>query len=158
MSDQQQPFENDDWPENDWPNYERHGKEEEKEYEKEHEKERGWEEKWRRDPLSAVVWASILIWAGLAFLAANLGLFARFEWMDGWGLAFAGAGLIVLLEVAVRLLVPTYRRPVGGTLIFAFILLSIGLGNLVRADLVFPMIIIAVGVGILLRNFTRGNR
>jgi hypothetical protein len=158
MSDQQQPFENDDWPENDWPDHERHGKEEEKEYEKEHEKERGWEEKWRRDPLSAVVWASILIWAGLAFLGANLGLFARFEWMDGWGLAFLGAGLILLLEVAVRLLVPTYRRPVGGTLIFAFVLLGIGLGNLVRADLVFPMIIIAIGIGILLRNFTRDKR
>jgi hypothetical protein len=161
MSDPQQSFDNDDWPEDDW-RYERPGKaekkEEEKEAEKEDEKERGLEEKWRRDPLSAVVWASILIWAGLAFLAANLGLFARFEWMDGWGLAFIGAGLIVLLEVAVRLLVPAYRRPVGGSLIVGFILLGIGLGNLVRADLVFPMIIIAIGIGILLRNFARGNR
>ncbi len=158
MSDQQERFENDDWPENDWPDRERHGKEEEKEEEKEHEKERGMEEKWRRDPLSAVVWAAILIWAGLAFLGANLGLFARLEWMDGWGLAFTGAGLIVLLEVAVRLFVPAYRRPVGGTLIFGFILLGIGLGELIRAELVWPMIIIAIGIGILLRNFTRGNR
>ena len=158
MSDQQQRFEDDDWSENDRPDHERHGKEEEKEYEKEHEKERGMEEKWRRDPLSAVVWAAILIWAGLVFLGANLGLFARLEWMDGWGLAFVGAGLIVLLEVAVRLLVPAYRRPVGGSLIFGFILLGIGLGELIRADLVWPMIIIAIGVGILLRNFTRGSQ
>ena len=136
-----------------------HGKEEEKEHEKEEEKVGGeWGyEKWRRDPLSAVVWAAILIWAGVALLAENMGLLTRFEWLDAWGLIFVGAGLIVLLEVAVRLLVPSYRRAVGGTLIFAVILLGIGLGNLFGWNVTWPLILIAIGVGILLRGLFRGG-
>ena len=38
--------------------------------EKEREKS---EEKWHRDPLSAIIWALIFIWAGLVLLASNLG-------------------------------------------------------------------------------------
>lgn len=45
----------------------------EKTEEKEEEK---YEEKHDRDPLSSLTWALILIWAGLAFLASNLG------WLD----------------------------------------------------------------------------
>ena len=49
----------------------------EKEQEKREEKspeEKNWEEKYRRDPLGSVIWACILIWAGLVFLADNLKL------------------------------------------------------------------------------------
>jgi len=136
-----------------------HGKEEEKEHEKEHEKEeeKSWDEKWRRDPLSAVVWAAILIWAGVALLAENMGLLARFGWLDAWGLIFVGAGVIVLLEVVVRLIVPAYRRAVGGTLVFAAILLGVGLGEIVGWILIGPLVLIALGVSVLLRGlFRRG--
>jgi hypothetical protein len=130
-----------------------HGKEEEKEAEKD---EKTWDEKWRRDPLSAAVWAIILIWAGVALLADNVGLLARFERLDIWGLIFIGAGGIVFLEVVVRLLVPSYRRPVGGTLVFAVVLVGLGLNNLFGWELTWPLILIAIGVGILLRGFLRG--
>lgn len=135
---------------------EKYEKEEEK-AEKEHEKEeKTWEEKWRRDPLSAAIWAVILIWAGLVLLADNMGLFAAYEWFDAWGLVLTGAGLIVFLEVAVRLLVPTYRRPVGGTTILGAVLLGLGLSNLIGAGVTWPLILIAVGVGLLLRGVLRG--
>ena len=135
-----------------------HGKEEEKEHEKEHEKEaeKSWDEKWRRDPLSAVVWAAILIWAGVALLAENMGLLVRFGRLDAWGLIFVGAGVIVLLEVVVRLLVPSYRRAVGGTLVFAVVLVGIGVGNLFGWEVTWPLILIAIGVSMLLRGFIRG--
>jgi len=137
-----------------------YGKEEEKQEEKgekEGEKdEKSWDEKWRRDPLSGAVWAAILIWAGVALLAENMGLLVRFEWLDAWGLILVGAGMIVLLEVVVRLLVPSYRRSVGGTLIFAVILVGMGLGNLFGWDVIWPLILIAIGVSILLRGFIRG--
>jgi hypothetical protein len=128
-------------------------KEEEKQTEKEEKEEKSWDEKWRRDPLSAAVWAAILIWAGLVLLVSNMGLLARFEWLDDWGLIFVGAGLLVLLEVVVRLLLPDYRRPVMGTLIFAIILLAIGLGNLVGWGLIWPLVLIIIGVAILARGF-----
>jgi hypothetical protein len=126
------------------------GKEDEKQEEK-------WDEKWRRDPLSAIVWAAILIWVGVVLLIGNMGLLddvlilgARVE---PWSLGFLGAGVIVLLEVVVRLLVPTYRRGVGGTIVFAVILLGIGLGNLVSWDLIWPLILIGIGVSVLIRGF-----
>ena len=125
-------------------------------WEKEEEKEeKSWDEKWRRDALSAIVWAAIFVWAGLALLMENMGLLARFERLEGWALIFIGAGLIVLLEVVVRLLVPSHRRAVGGTLVWGFILLGIGLGNLVSWAVIWPLILIAIGVSMLLRGFVR---
>ncbi len=132
--------------------YQRQEKEEEKQEEKD---EKSWDEKWRRDPLSALVWAAILIWAGLALLAENLGLLASLERVEGWDLILMGAGLVVLVEVVIRLSVPDYRRPVGGTLTLGLILLAIGLGGLV--DAVWPALLIAIGAGLLLRGLMRGR-
>jgi NADH:ubiquinone oxidoreductase subunit 5 (subunit L)/multisubunit Na+/H+ antiporter MnhA subunit len=135
--------------------YEKQEKEEEKQEKEEEKDEKSWDEKWRRDPLSAIVWAAILIWAGLVLLAGNLNLLVRLERVDAWDLILAGAGLIVLLEAAVRLIVPDYRRPLGGTLTLGLILLALGLGGLVGA--VWPVVLIAIGVGMLLRGLMRGR-
>jgi hypothetical protein len=124
--------------------------------------EKQWEEKSRRDPLGAIVWPAILIWAGLVLLAANLGLFnnllGREVGIGGagtWSVIFIGAGVIVLLEIVVRLLVPDYRRPVTGSLIFAIILIGLGLGNLTNWNIIWPLILIVIGASILLRGFYR---
>jgi len=135
--------------------YQKQEKDEEKQEKEEEKEEKRWDEKWRRDPLSAIVWAAILIWAGLALLAENLDLLVSLERVEAWDLILAGAGVIVLLEVVIRSLVPDYRRPVGGTLTLGLILLAIGLGGLV--DAIWPAVLIAIGVGILLRGFIRGR-
>jgi cation transport ATPase len=114
--------------------------------------EKNWEEKWRRDPLSGIVWASALIWAGLVLLVDNLGLLTRFKPLDAWAIIFIGAGLIVLLGVAVRLLVPAYRRAVTGSLILGLILIGVGLGNLLSWNVIWPLILIALGVFVLVRG------
>jgi len=136
---------------------EKYEKEEEKS-EKEHEKdEKTWDEKWRRDPLSAIVWAIILIWAGVVFLASNMGFLGGLGMLESWPIVLVGAGVIVLLEAAVRVLVPTYRRPIGGTLFFGFILIGIGLGDLLNTNLVWPLILIAFGLSLLLRGFFKNR-
>jgi uncharacterized membrane protein len=122
---------------------------EEKEREKE---EKSWDEKWREDPLSAVVWALILVWAGIALLIGNLDALQDTA-LEGWNLVFAGAGVILLLEVVVRLLVPAYRQPVIGGLILGFVFLAIGLGDLGIWDAIWPLAIILIGVALLLRGF-----
>jgi hypothetical protein len=124
----------------------------EKQEKHEEKEEKTWEEKWRRDPLSGIVWAGILIWAGLVLLVDNLRLLTRFERLDAWALIFMGAGVIVLLEVVVRVLVPTYRRAVTGTLILGLILIGIGLGNLLSWNVIWPLILIILGVFILARG------
>ena len=88
-------------------------------------------------------------------LAESLGLVTRFEWYEAWGAIMAGAGLLLLAEVAIRLLVPTYRRPIGGKLILAAVFLGIGLGDLFGWEIFLPLVIIAVGAGMLLRGLFR---
>ena len=134
-------------------------KEEEKRSEKQEKEteEKNWDEKWRRDPLNAAGWAAIFIWAGLVLLADNLGLLRPFERLDAWALILIGAGLIVLAEVVVRLLVPTYRRPVAGSIIFGVILLGLGLGNIIGWSVIWPVVLIGLGIVILARGLLRSR-
>jgi hypothetical protein len=149
--------------------------EEKDEKELQKQEEKTVEEKWRRDPLSAIVWAVILIWAGLVFLAGNLGLLDWFnDLLDTFNLRttdlpielslipleaislfFLGAGAILLGEVLIRLLMPAYRKPLMGTIILAVIFLGLGLGSW---GCIWPLIIIAIGLSILWRNLFAGKR
>ena len=132
-------------------------KAEEKEEEKRHEKgpeEKNWDEKWRRDPLGSLFWALILIWAGIALLLEKLGM-VRVPGLEVWELIFLGAGVLILIEVGVRLLMPTYRKPVGGSLILAIVFLSIGLQGFVAGNLVWAVALILIGVYVLLRVVMR---
>lgn len=120
----------------------------------------------QRDVLSSLVWAAILIWAGLVFLAVNLGWLKTFLSSFGlfgdlpaglkmvepavWAIIMLGVGFILLAEVVVRLLVPSFKRRVIGILILAMVFIGSGLGNFFGWDLVWPFILILLGVGVLL--------
>jgi hypothetical protein len=127
-----------------------------------------------RDTLSTITWAAILIWAGVAFLGVSQKWFEKlipdprlfknipsgpFEMFDPgvWSLIALGAGVIILLEVIVRLLVPAFRRHIGGSLIVAAVFIGIGLRNLFdwNMNLMWPLILIAVGVVVLIGGLTR---
>jgi hypothetical protein len=143
----------------------------EKDREKREEKtpqEKNWDEKWRRDPLSAIIWACILIWAGLALIANNAGLIddwtsslaqstgiRGFAKVEIWSVILLGVAVLIVLEVILRVLVPAYRRPVTGSLIFALILFGIALGDIVSWNILWPIILIIIGLSILLRGFFR---
>ncbi len=127
--------------------------------------------RWRgRDSLSTVIWALIFIWAGGVLLAGNLGYLGALQtslanlpgpWaafgVGSWPLIFLGAGVLVAVEVAVRLAVPALRRPVLGSIILAVLLIGVGLGPLTNWGLVWPAILIVVGASLLLRGFFRGR-
>jgi len=128
--------------------------------EKEEKDEKGkgesWEEKWRRDPVEAAVWALILIWVGLVWLAVNLGwLKAIVGSMEPWAVGLIGAGVLVLLGVLLRLVVPAYRRPVLGSVIFGLILIGIGLGQVTQWEVLVPIVIIGIGLTVLLGGLLR---
>ena len=124
-----------------------------------------------RDALSTVVWAAILIWAGVVFLAQNQGWLERislpgsilsnllphgFDMFEPsvWSLIALGAGVILLLEAIVRLLMPSFRRHVLGTLIVAAVFIGIGLGNWFGWEIIWPMILIGIGIVVLIRGLT----
>lgn len=135
--------------------------------------EKSYEEKWERDPLGSVVWALILIWAGVVFLADNVGaldafgesltsFFGRepseipvelpFLPLEAWGLFFFGLAILLLAEVLIRLLVPAYRRPVIGTIILAAVFLGLSVGNW---SVIWPLALIAAGLALLFGGFWR---
>ena len=148
---------------------EQYEKYEEKELQKRDEKsaeeksadEKTYEEKYRRDPLGTLVWAVILIWAGVVWLANNFGFLDRMRGRladlpvdlpfgaEVWTIFFAGAGVILLIEVVIRLVVPEYRRPIMGTVILAIVFFGLALGSW---NLIWPLILIVAGASILLRG------
>jgi hypothetical protein len=121
--------------------------------------------RWRgRDSLSTLIWALIFIWAGGVLLAENLGylggLQTRFTDLVGpwsyfglaaWPLIFLGAGVLVLIEIVIRLVVPAYRRSILGRVIVAVVLIGVGLGPLTNWGVVWPAILIIIGAAMLLR-------
>jgi hypothetical protein len=145
--------------------------EEKNEKELEKREEKSPTEKYSRDPLGSIIWACILIWAGVVLLLNQLGyldqikeiLFAnRATWTLGfpgdfsvWGLIFLGAGVLLLFEVLLRLLIPAYRKPVTGTIILAFVFIGLGLGNVLRWEFIFALVLIAIGLSIIVGGFTR---
>jgi hypothetical protein len=139
----------------------------EKEAEKRDEKspqEKSWDEKGRNDPLGTITWAAILVWAGVVLLAGNLGLLGTLGrslpglpgiQFGSWPVIFVGAGVILLIEVVVRLLLPDYRRPVGGNIFLAVIFIGIGLGDIFSWNIIWPLILIGLGLSVLLRGAGR---
>lgn len=120
--------------------------------------EREWDkgEQWSGgDALGPIVWGLIIIFAGLAFAAVNLGMYPWLTWENVWSVIFIGAGLLFVLEVIIRILMPTYRRPIRGRIILAFVALAIGLGGLIGWEVTWPLIIIAVGLAIVIGVFVR---
>ncbi len=134
--------------------------------------EKSVDEKWRRDPLGSAVWALILIWAGFVLLASNVGwldflngLLEQLQFqlaespveipllqLSSWSLIFLGAGVLLLAEVVVRLLFPSYRRPVIGTSILAIVFLAIGIGSW---GLIWPLVLIVIGLALLFGGLFR---
>ena len=148
------------------PQYERRYRHDrnEKEEEKRNEKgvnargEKSWDEKWRRDPINAVSWAVIFIWAGLVLLAGTTNWGPdMFSWWNTWPIILVGAGAIFIIAALVRVAVPEHRRPITGNLILGFILLGIGLGDLTNwgAGLLGAFVLIAIGIIIVFTGIFR---
>jgi hypothetical protein len=138
----------------------RNEKEEEKRREKKEEKGRSWDEKWEHDRLRMMSIATILIWGGLVALADTLNLF-NYNWdAHGWAIFLLGTGVILIVKVIIRALVPEYRRAIGVSLIIGFILSAVGISDLSgwNWNYIWPFILIAFGLFILLRGGLRRRK
>ena len=99
------------------------------------------------------MFAVVLVWAGVAWILSNTGVFGG--GIDIWPVILAGGGVIIILGVIVRLLIPEYRRPVGGNLVFGFVLIGVGLGQLVGWSIVGPLVLIAIAISIIIGVVSR---
>jgi len=149
------------------PRYERRPrpeKEEEKRGEKDEKSrdEKNWDEKWRRDPINALSWALVFIWAGLVLLG-NTTKWVTFDWWNSdklWAIIMAGAGAIFVFFALVRLLMPEHRRPITGNLIMGFIFLAVGLSVLTTWGwgLIGAIAFIGIGLIIILSGIFRKRK
>jgi hypothetical protein len=134
--------------------------------------EKGVDEKWSRDPLGSIFFAVSLIWLGVVLLLTNLGrLTILTDFVDRlglphpnlpfelpfadartWQVFFLGAAAIVIMEIIIRLLIPMYRRPVVGSILWAGVLLVLALWNW---TIIWPLALVAIGVSILLGGLIR---
>lgn len=121
----------------------------------------------RSDHLDSIIWALILIWAGLVFMASNIG------WLDSirtnltlpggisisevstWPVIFLGAGALIFIEALIRTFVKSYRSSVGGNFVLAAVFLGIGLGAIFSWQAVWPFVLIAMGFSALLSALIR---
>lgn len=97
---------------------------------REGQRESGWDDWWTSDRLDAVGWAAIFIWGAVVVLASYTDFAEDYSWWDGWGVFFVGAGVIVLVEAAIRLFILQYRSKLAWTFVWGVVFLSIGLGTL----------------------------
>lgn len=129
-------------------------------------------EKQRSDPIGTLSWAVFLIWAGVVLLLNNLGELdvltgflddlgipgvdlpfnIPFVDFDAWQVFFLGAGIIVLIEILIRIVMPIYRGPIIGNIIWAAILFGLALGNW---NVIWPLVVITIGVVVLVGGIFR---
>jgi hypothetical protein len=99
----------------------------------------------------------ILIWMGLLFLAVTQK--ERFplpiNWENWWAYFIGGIGVILFIDVLLRLAMPAYRRAIVGRLIGAVILMALGLGGIYGVGTLWPLAFIAIGLAILVGAFVR---
>ncbi len=107
----------------------------------------------KTDKADAIGWAAAFVWGGLVLLAESTGFAANYSWWDGWSVFFAGAGVITLLGVVIRLLAG-HKWKMGGSLIIGFILLGIGLDGLTDVVWIWPLVLFGIAFVILLGAFT----
>ncbi|MCZ7538653.1 MAG: protein kinase [Anaerolineae bacterium] len=95
------------------------------------------------DRLSQLTWGGAVLWAGIVLL---LGL------SHTWGWIFAGAGALLFIEVAARMIIPEYRAKPGARLMLGTVLLMVGLGMGVGFGSLWPLILIGIGVSLLVNR------
>ena len=101
-------------------------------------------------------------WAGLVFLAANIGWLnalstsftlpagLSFAGMSTWSVIFLGAGVLIFIEALIRSFSKAYRSSTGGNFVLAAVFLGLGLGAIFGWNAVWPFVLIAMGVSALL--------
>ena len=126
-------------------------KQQEKGWDVDFEKGEMWADMAPSDRLSQLTWGAIVLWAGVVFLGNSLNATQSLI-TQPWSWIFAGSGVLLLLEVAARIVIPEYRARPGLRMIAGVILLMLGLGIGISFATIWPLIIIVIGLSLLFNH------
>ncbi len=110
------------------------------------------EGKHHHDHISRITGGLILIVLGVLFLLATFG---HISWGDWWAYFLVGLGIILIIDVVIRSVVPEYQQDPTGKLIGGVVLIIIGGAFIFGFTRWWPLIIIAVGVVIIFTSLFR---
>lgn len=110
--------------------------------------EKDWEDWWKTDRLDSAGWAALFLWGALVVVAHYTSFSDDFDWWDGWGVFFLGAGVIVLAETVIRVMAPKYRSKWGWSLFWGTAFLALGLGE-IASPVWYALPLFAIAVVIL---------
>lgn len=113
---------------------------------------------WGRDTLGRVTLASIMIYAGLIFLAKTTGYLPRISGATEWNWIMLGAGGLLVLEAVIRALSVDQAEPHMMKLIGAVLLIGFGAGPIFGMELnekMWPIGLIIIGILALARGLRK---
>jgi uncharacterized membrane protein YfcA len=103
--------------------------------------------------IETMFWGGLMLWAGLVFIAANLGLFSMINLSNVWKWILIGAGALALASNLFRSVSSEYPNPSAWDWIFTAGFLIGGLSGFtaINFDYVWPIILIIIGGVMLVR-------
>ncbi|MFC1948347.1 hypothetical protein ACFLXY_10570 [Chloroflexota bacterium] len=113
---------------------------------------------WKNDRMDSIWWGLSFIWGALILLAGIINFGDGSSWWNGWGVFFTGLGIITLIGIIIRLLLPMYRRKLVSGLIWGILFLAIGLGTWGNTEWFWVAAIFVVGISILGVAFVRSGK
>jgi hypothetical protein len=132
----------------------KHGEKSEKGEKQEKETEK--EEKYTKDPISAIFIGFVVIAVGIVLYFANEELYGV-SWENAWNYVLMGVGCAFLLSALLHTVIPQYRKPIMGEVVFGAILLVVGGASQYEPSW-WPLILIAGGVLAILYGITKMRR
>lgn len=116
------------------------------------------------DSLSTVTLALLLIGAGVLFLVAKLkdgvvsdtalsSLDINYSNIVSW--LILGAGLVLLLEVVLRIVMPRFRSYIGGRLALSVLFIAVGVAGLTSVSFALPVFLIGLGIVVIVSRLVR---
>lgn len=82
---------------------------------------------WESDRIDAFAWAAGFVWAATVLVASATTWHESYDWWDGWGVFFLGAGVITVAQALLRLFLSEYRWKFAWSMMWGTVFVSFGL-------------------------------
>ena len=104
-----------------------------------------------RSRMESIYWAGAMIWVGLVFGAAELGLIPQIGNASAWSWALLGVGLYGTVLNIYGTISPDLNVTTTGDYLWSGFWLVLGLSGFFTINIFWPIVLLVVGVAILVK-------